>query len=127
MHVPISYERPSELIPVTPFTTMPVSGNNKPEKLAMPASVIFLQYDMSKNEMSLSFEIDLIAWSSTAFSHPESYSSCKLRFCLSNSWSAETYNCLQSQKSTLTRDFSSLKASAKNWLVIYGILLRLNS
>jgi len=119
--------RPIELIFERPLTTIPVRGRVRPVKVARPASEIFLQYEMSKKVRSFNLDINLTVWSSTAFSQPESCNSCKLVFCLSKSYSADPYIYLQSQKSTLNNDFKSLKASAKNWFVTCGILLRLSS
>ena len=63
-----------------PLKTIPVSGRLSPVKDANPASVIFLQYETSMNVKSLSLDMNLIVWSSTAFSQPENCNSYRFGF-----------------------------------------------
>ena len=83
VHEATSYERPSELMFDRPLTTIPVRGRVRPVNDAKPASVIFLQYETSKNVNSFSFDTNLIVWSSTAFSQPENCNSYMFGFYLS--------------------------------------------
>jgi len=81
VQVATSYCKPKELIFDKPLTTMPVKGRVYPVNEASPASVTFLQYETSRKDKSFSLDINLIVWSSTAFSQPDSCSSWRFKFC----------------------------------------------